>query len=73
MSVFEEVFAISSSNGKIREFFEFANDLHKTLECTNKDCGIFKFLKPIEEALPDGRCCFYKSMCEIHKYFCKHV
>ena len=57
MSVFEEVFAISSSNGKIREFFEFANDIHQTLECTNTDCGIFKFLKPIEEALPDGRCC----------------
>ena len=54
--------AIFSDNGKIHEFFEFANDIHKVLECEGTDCDIFKFLKPLEEVLSDETCCDYQKI-----------
>ena len=40
----------------IHEFFEFANDI-KTLGCDKTDCEIFKFVRPLEEALSNKTCC----------------
>ena len=53
--------AISCSNGKICEFFEFANDIHNMSECDKANCDIFKFLKPLEEALSDETCCHHQE------------
>ena len=56
MSASVDMVALSYGNGKIWEFFEFANDIHDKLECDKTDCDVFKFLQPLEEALSDGTC-----------------
>ena len=53
MDPFKNLIDISSENGKIHEFFEFTNDVHKTTGCDSTGCDIFNFLKRFEEALFD--------------------
>ena len=51
--LFKSLVDISSENGKIHEFFEFTTEVHKMIGCDKTNCGIFKFLKPLEEVLFD--------------------
>ena len=51
MDLFKNLIDVSSENGKIHEFFEFTNDIHKMIGCNKRDCDITIFLKPLEEVL----------------------
>ena len=43
MDLFKHLIDVSSENGKIHEFFEFTNDIHKMIGCDKKDCDISIF------------------------------
>ena len=63
MDIFKNLIDVFSENGKIHEFFEFTNDVHKTAGCDRIGRDIFKFLKPLEEALFDlEKCCDHQRI-----------
>ena len=68
MDPFKNLIDISSENGKIHEFFEFTNDVHKTTGCDRIGCDIFNFLKPLEEALSDLEKCYDHQRIVFMKY-----
>ena len=66
MSVFEDVVAIYSYNEKkFMNSLNLQNDIYKTSECDRTDCDIFKFSKPLEEALSDETCCHHQKIVSI--------
>ena len=51
MDFCQSLFDVASENTKIHSFFEFAQNIHNLMACTEEDCDIGIFLNSFEKVL----------------------